>query len=908
MGRTEENLDDMSRYRILSLKKLLSNGIVCEDYSQFKNSVFSSVYDYATKLTEEIILANREYARLRNRWNTEHNSAEFELSNIISFVGRRGTGKSSSMNSFAMALRRYSGGDKTQSAGDIRFREELQGGNLKFHVLDCIDASELEESEDIFALILANMYAVVQARTRRNSSKLNGYDNRMLFDRFDRVYEDFVSLNQNVRKYEGYSTFEKLKNLASSQKLRGSFEDLVHLYLETLEGENDYAANARESYLVIMIDDLDMAKQKKEKGVWNWGCYKIMNCIYKYLTVPGVIVMTTYNEQNLYNHCVDYFKEQYDEGNEGVRTIASQFVEKTFPIFTRLYMPEWNNKDLENEKRIRIELEGKGNVLKPFQEQKFLSIKEFSLAFLGERTGIYFDWEGKKRHFFMPRTLRALYNVSELLMEMEAYDHALPKREELEKFEKNIERMKEDFYFRFVHDKLNRAEEYQMFRSLQEYEIDRRAEMLVQKICRKTIPLSRRLRQERPELVADAEKGIISDDPVLDNSRVPYSYAELVHSLYHMTRENGGYSRNLVSCILYSFTIYLTGTYRRYQFAKSRIGWSRCYELLQPSGEAAGRPVLGERETEFLECHQILKGMIGRSVCGKWAEYLFPEVIPVQEPSQIQYGQRKEYIVGYVDNNRISFDASFEMENAACFYNELRRFLFLCMLHTDTMVWPDEDMKCERIENRLEFSIKEEHTKGDFELTAFLKYTFCYAEFLGKIERMMNSAAAVAMETEPYAERRSLMETAMQTLRDTFGTFREEFYSWEREHGSFMLPLYNLDLTYNLIKRVFQECRAENMPAIVMTRLGNSDSFITAFKRMLERFCEHLKTIDSAYRLTDTAESFEKAFRLSPFYQWLLDMETEGSNGLPPERTVTHFILENVMQAFNDETYLTSVD
>ena len=99
--------------------------------------------------------------------------------------------------------------------------------------------------------------------------------------------------------------------MASSQRIREDFKSLVDLYLNEMT-ESD--GKRRDYYLVVLIDDLDMAKQKKEQASWNWGSYKIMNSIYKYLTVPRVIVLTAYNVENLYSQCTSYYKNQYDEG------------------------------------------------------------------------------------------------------------------------------------------------------------------------------------------------------------------------------------------------------------------------------------------------------------------------------------------------------------------------------------------------------------------------------------------------------------------------------------------------------------------------------------------------------------------------------------------------------------------
>src|SRR5699024_3918397 len=108
---------------------------------------------------------------------------------------------------------------------------------------------------------------------------------------------------------------------------------------------NDIGQDYLDRYLVIIIDDLDIAKRKKENNTYNWGTYKIMSTIYKYLMVPRVIILTAYDHERLVAECEEYYIDQRhrfgdrpagnDEfGNDKIKSEALQYMEKIFPIFS----------------------------------------------------------------------------------------------------------------------------------------------------------------------------------------------------------------------------------------------------------------------------------------------------------------------------------------------------------------------------------------------------------------------------------------------------------------------------------------------------------------------------------------------------------------------------------------------
>ena len=91
--------------KCIYLKDLLNRGVHFDEASQFETSYFSDVYENATNAVEEIVNDNRKKEKIVGERRKDQRVRS--IANVISFIGRRGTGKSSVMMSFQDALRQY---------------------------------------------------------------------------------------------------------------------------------------------------------------------------------------------------------------------------------------------------------------------------------------------------------------------------------------------------------------------------------------------------------------------------------------------------------------------------------------------------------------------------------------------------------------------------------------------------------------------------------------------------------------------------------------------------------------------------------------------------------------------------------------------------------------------------------
>ena len=766
----------------------------------------------------------------------------------------------------------------------LQFENQQSMRNVRFYSLKCIDASMLEESENIFILILANMFSRIQYHEKLGNQRINEYDQRKLMKKFDEIYEDFVSINSEVEKMEGYSSYEKLRNAASGQRVRENFEELVRIYLDIIDSGSN-SMDCKYKFLVILLDDIDLSRQKKENGDTNWGVYKIMNTIYKYLTVPGVIVLSAYDYENLYQRCETFFDEENDRKGSG-RESANQLAEKIFPISTRVYMPSWRKDDLRSKNEIKISLEGSNSpVLKTYRERMTIDIfriKDFIFALLYEKTGVCFDYDKHSRHFFEPDTIRSLYNTIDFLKNLKTFDPMFPNEKEFEEFQHNIGKLKEDCYFRYKEEILiENSYERGLFNEWIEASVVDRGREIVRKLSQTTMPLGLDVKKSYSDAKIEHSKSAIDisqlqNNPVFDNSHVKYSYAELIHSIYHMTRSTKPYSMKLVSCILYSFSLHLTDIYKIYLWQKRKIPKDVYSDFYRKQIDIAD--IYKESFEKQEEYFDILNTIIGEAVYGKWTQYFFPLVKPRRGDILEAYHGYADYnsqIVGYIRGIDETFYIPTENDRERGIDGlKIKRFLFFAMQDVNCFLWTKEQLIWDLTIRPFTLTVRNER-KSDHDLTGFLKCTFNYKNFLKKMENiLLESLKTTVIPRQDEQKIRAYKAEVIQEIRKQFDILWEEYYDWDCQYGNMMVPVYNLDITYNMIKKLYQRYEENGLKTISITMNDENSPFLDEYIHMMNIFKECLGEIDKAYKL-EGRESFVNIFINCPFYKMVKELQSD---------------------------------
>lgn len=891
--------------KVINLKDFVQKGIVYENDTKFHDSLFSDVYRQAAKMIEAIVADNRliRYGHQGGK--------QAEIENAISFIGRRGTGKTSAMLSFCEALKNY-GSVNRIDYNEIGFSDDADMRNVRFEVLDCIDASLLESWERILPPVLANMLTRLDNTTKQEFQDRDDYVYRELVQRLEEVYDGFITLTNSGKKRDEYSSYEQLRNIASSQKLRKAFANLVDKYLKYNVKET--FAKGVESYLVIVIDDLDMSHYNAslDKKTINNKSYEMMKDIYEYLSIPGIIVVTAYNHDNLYQHCMHFFSNCNKENELEPKvelcetktisisrtivneSIASQYMQKVLSPTLRVYMPSWRKRDYNFFKITIGDNNFKEDIFQKYRKKKryIFTIKQLIFILYEQAAGLYFDYEGKKLHFLEPDSLRSLYTELQLLlfsnMERDSlrYINEADKiswslKEEISEIQKKI---KNDVYFRFVREKLEYAPEKRMFESWLSVPVDRRGQEIVRELCKETPRLGKNIKKKIHAYKMEQERAVfdwsrdseiyninIVMDRLKDNSDVKYSYAELIHSIYHMTRNERKYSKELVECVLYTYNIHLAEIYKDFKEKRKEVLEANLENLKQDEGN-----LKLVKDTVAKEEYSIFKNLIGETICGAWTEYYFPEIyMPEMEAYTSSYlDDMRKIILGHSEVVQGSFKIQiyFDEIDTEKFLFDIQQLLFVIMLYPDVLEWEEETLitKCYWEDKGIIIELKWEDPK-EFELTSFFKYTFLYEECLEKIESMcINAVERVMKEDNP--EVLQYKEDIIATIREIFQEIKKEYYEWDFQYGNMMLPIYNLDITYNLVKRLFLENRYNKHILYLENDQIAGKIFFEEFQKMLAKFKQHLSVLDNFYYLDDE-KSFVSIFENCPYIKLLSDLE-----------------------------------
>lgn len=677
----------------------------------------------------------------------------------------------------------------------------------------------------------------------------------------------------------------------------------------------------QEAYLVIAIDDLDMAHYNTgtSGGRVNSNSYKIMREISKYFSVPGVIVLAAYNHTNLQQQCcgffaasnLDYF-QHINETEEILRSgekLASDFLEKVFAPAYRVYMPSWRKRDYFGQ-NIKIDI-GSGTEFNHIFERyrkagrTVFQIKELLLILYAEKAGIYYDCEGKKRHFLEVDSLRALNSTLHILIGGDVAQKLSNNQLPNESRENVFKRIMDDVYFRFISEHLYLEKEKMFIYELLGQQVDRRSEHVVQRVAPKIEPLGRNYKLDIKDLLNEKRQYLEFDrireiDSMLamarDNHEAVYSYAELLHCIYHMTREEF-FSKEFVACLLHSYSVCMTQLYEQFKAAKSgvsRENYIRYYRnhgtgqdgskvkpyfpnygssriLRKESGRKAELSITEEESSKFQEIndkYQVFKSIIGKTVLGFWTQYYFPAVKLTEKSNE-----QEEIIFAMGSFNGIrdtEFKGVFKIggtDTDADIHRMLDESIFFMSMYPDLLQWKSLEVNVPNDRNGKNHSIEMKYNgEPRFELTAFIKLTILYQEYLNKMEHLL--IEAFQAERQENGADVSFIDYVCNQIESYFENLWNAYYNWDKRYGNMILPIYSMDLMYNLAKHLFVECKDEDTDIPFQQY---SQRFLDNYIIMLEKFVHHLDRIDKFYCLTGN-DSFAEKFLNRPHIQLLREL------------------------------------
>ncbi|MCM1236221.1 MAG: hypothetical protein NC489_39580 [Ruminococcus flavefaciens] len=330
-----------------------------DDTRSFGASIHKEIYKNAIRITQEIAEdAKRQSGHERG---TGLRNKE-QLCNIIFFTGDKGTGKTSTMLSYMEFLKDYY---RNKSGNDIT-KEFMIGTDEKteymFTGIEYIDASSLNDKEDILGDVLAKMLSKwrneEQNGQRENAGIVRNsdydYKKRQLRLQFSEIYERLKESKnkEEILQRDNDMFIEAIESLSFSGNVKKSFQKLVEGYLDIMVyPKSDGKIPPENHYLVISIDDLDMNVQSG---------FLLLEQIRKYLMVPRVLVLMSANYEQLekicYNHYWREFKEigKNPENKLYIQKISMEYLEKMIPFQRQVELMPNKKWEYYSEKQLKI--------------------------------------------------------------------------------------------------------------------------------------------------------------------------------------------------------------------------------------------------------------------------------------------------------------------------------------------------------------------------------------------------------------------------------------------------------------------------------------------------------------------------------------------------------------------------
>ncbi len=484
-----------------------------------------------------------------------------ERCNILSFIGKRGSGKSTAMDEFCRILRSMNHEEdyewwlkKVMTGEEQKFLLEKK---FHFHILDPIDASLFGAQEDLFEQVIVNIYRHFKKNIEDNRSEI--------MQQFTRIMKQYYSIRDSRENKASDFSFAYMMNFSSDNQItQKKIAELIdHLFVYD---KNDGCDKTDYEYVVITIDDLDL-------NILNG--YQMIEQIQKYFAYHKIIILISMDFEQMRQVCEQHFCSQLDRicdidsggsYEQYIRNLSKDVMAKMFHMSQRIYMPDFerilkNTYIVEDEK---IEKTNGGG----------LTVKEYLLGKIAGHMHIYYDLCGLKKHFAETNTVRELVVYNEFLNSLKYVDLSKLKiilyksnhskddnLRMLKIYDKNYRRFEDDVIERMAQDILT-PEQRTAFHSLISRDLERRARYFVNSYRQYDGITFGDIDGEGKYIISETNK----ESRYIEEQ---YSYGQLLEHIYTWGRisQGGNFEdKPYMWCILASFTIEMTREYLHYYY------------------------------------------------------------------------------------------------------------------------------------------------------------------------------------------------------------------------------------------------------------------------------------------------------------------------------------------------------
>lgn len=905
-----------------------NTGLHIDKIENFDDSYHKLVYRTALQKIEEIIE------------NFDKNKTN-ELINILSFIGERGSGKSSVMKSFIDAMEdlKWNSYNRNQSGEYIKY---FQDHLVSFTCLDYIDGALLEQGEDIVSLVLAQIYQkFVDVEQTRGMYVQEDYEykKREFLKKLEKVYRTVCEIqamncSEGIQNVGAISYLSKLDSLASSQKLKKEFQDLIYEFTDWMQYyETSRIDRKVNHYLVIAIDDIDL---NIENG------FSMLEKVHRYLTVKNVIVVVSVDYQQMHKLAVRHFYQMYPPVDAVLRNgaayaarVATDYLDKILPMNYRVYMSDINDLYVSEQTGISHEQAG---------------IKETILGKIYRRTGIGFDTQGMKPHFYVRGSLRHINNLYLFLEKMNSADlQELYMHQQGEVLDSqnwgNIERnwnlMLQDLMNRMAVDKLSvypgisedkgettymgglYSNAEQFLNTIVAMDLNRAKEevvMLSQKLSWKK-SLFETFEEEYSEDLPEEFINEILKEPMKEMIE-RCSYGDLVEAIYNLGRLENNQYKPLVHCLLAYFS---------YMFTREYL-----LEIRQ-SALSDGDQIV---KTEYI------KKLINGSIVEEWGKKLLPAVRRVNEMSTDVEEHGIKNVINSEDRSYIGNKKGISLRKALRFnFTDLEMnsiddvVEFICsieVLYTLFSDIPSTQYTQEELIEGLNFSLEEgrygfywfdvdfgvkENTESDvirknleegeiaFNILNFAANFSDMSERLTLIEeKLVNVMAPYCMNVIEHSPENKLLFKKNITDRLRRNSIRQAYDNWKMRYGknAMPFPLQWFDMSYNILKRTKRYAESKFPDNIHQDELDKLFDYMKDIYKYMSQ--ELQKQYETLHTEKSGGYNFAEQFMFFPIIRYFMENNIQYTDETIPEkrkkvrRHVWKKFFENIISDENPES------
>lgn len=334
--------------------------------------------------------------------------------NIFSFIGGRGTGKTSCMISVANVL-------QSKDKKVVGAYENI--ARTKFTTIDLIDPAYFDKSHNLLSLFLAKLYKSYVERVENEKRSEVARSDKQDFLRIYREAHAQLHRLYNEKDNKAFSDedlMEYVEEVSASVNLKRTIQDLVDAYFQCF--------GWKDTMLILRVDDVDMDIHQASE---------MIESMRKYFVQPNILVFVSCDIEQLEKiKSGDFRKELEDkEVTAWHKELADRYLAKVFPHSHRIQMPEpasYHNRHLlvkgtfMTEAGVDVdkdEIQDDEETREKKTYRKFVSVKQAIPELIFRKTRYLFYNTNYYESYIVPRNLRELRQLMKLLITMRDYDN-----------------------------------------------------------------------------------------------------------------------------------------------------------------------------------------------------------------------------------------------------------------------------------------------------------------------------------------------------------------------------------------------------------------------------------------------------------------------------------------------------